>query len=105
MIAYISGTLISAGENNIVVDNHGIGYRIFVSGKFLEKIPAYGTQIKIYTHLYIREDEFTFYGFHSEEELSVFPNFNWNQWNRSEGCDGDINSAYDTGIAACCSFG
>ncbi len=72
MIAYISGTLISAGENNIVVDNNGIGYRIFVSGKFLEHIPAYGTQIKIYTHLYIREDEFTFYGFHSEEELSVF---------------------------------
>ena len=49
-----------------------MGYRIFVSGKFLEHIPAYGTQIKIYTHMYIREDELTLYGFHSEEELSVF---------------------------------
>ena len=72
MIAYISGALVSAGENYIVIDNHGMGYRIFVSGKFLEHIPAYGTQIKIYTHMDIREDELTLYGFHSEEELSVF---------------------------------
>ena len=36
MIAYISGALVSAGENYIVIDNHGMGYRIFVSGKFLE---------------------------------------------------------------------
>lgn len=72
MIAYILGALVSAGENYIVIDNHGMGYRIFVSGKFLEHIPAYGTQIKIYTHMYIREDELTLYGFHSEEELSVF---------------------------------
>ena len=72
MIAYISGALVSAGENYIVIDNHGMGYRIFVSGKFLEHIPAYGTQIKIYTHMYIREDELTLYRFHSEEELSVF---------------------------------
>ena len=72
MIAYISGALVSAGENYIVIDNHGMGYRIFVSGEFLEHIPAYGTQIKIYTHMYIREDELTLYGFHSEEELSVF---------------------------------
>lgn len=72
MIAYISGALVSAGENYIVIDNHGMGYRIFVSGKFLEHIPAYGTQIKIYTHMYIREDGLTLYGFHSEEELSVF---------------------------------
>lgn len=72
MIAYISGALVSAGENYIVIDNHGMGYRIFVSGKFLEHIPAYGTQIKVYTHMYIREDELTLYGFHSEEELSVF---------------------------------
>ena len=72
MIAYISGALVSAGENYIVIDNHGMGYRIFVSGKFLEHIPAYGTQIKIYTHMHIREDELTLYGFHSEEELSVF---------------------------------
>ena len=72
MIAYISGALVSAGENYIVIDNHGMGYRIFVSGKFLEHIPAYGTQIKIYPHKYRREDELTLYGFHSEEELSVF---------------------------------
>ena len=72
MIAYISGALVSAGENYIVIDNHGMGYRIFVSGKFLEHIPAYGTQIKIYKNMYIREDELTLYGFHSEEELSVF---------------------------------
>lgn len=72
MIAYILGALVSAGENYIVIDNHGMGYRIFVSGKFLEHIPAYGTQIKVYTHMYIREDELTLYGFHSEEELSVF---------------------------------
>ena len=93
MIAYISGALVSAGENYIVIDNHGMGYRIFVSGKFLEHIPAYGTQIKIYTHMYIREDELTLYGFHSEEELSVFRIL-------SESRYGNPYSSYDPGASA-----
>ncbi len=72
MIAYISGILASAGDNYIIVDNNGMGYKLFVSGKFIDTLPATGSKIKVYTYMYIREDELTLYGFYSEDELYVF---------------------------------
>lgn len=72
MIAYISGTLAAAGENYIIVDNNGIGYKLFVSGKFTDTLPGIGSDIKVHTYMYIREDELTLYGFYSEDELYVF---------------------------------
>ncbi len=72
MIAYISGILASAGDNYIIVDNNGMGYKLFVSGKFIDTLPAVGSKIKVYTYMYIREDELTLYGFYSEDELYVF---------------------------------
>ena len=72
MIAYISGILADAGENYIIVDNNGMGYKLFVSGKFVDTLPSVGSKIKVYTYMYIREDELTLYGFYSEDELYVF---------------------------------
>lgn len=72
MIAYISGTLADAGENYIIIDNNGMGYKLFVSGKFIDSLAAIGDSIKVYTYMYIREDELTLYGFISEDELKIF---------------------------------
>ncbi len=72
MIAYISGTLADAKDNYIIVDNNGMGYKLFVSGKFIDVLPVVGEYIKVYTYMYIREDELTLYGFYSEAELDIF---------------------------------
>lgn len=72
MISYIKGTLEAVKENYIVVECQNIGYQIFISGKFREKLPMLRQTIKVYTYMYIREDELSLYGFSSMEELEVF---------------------------------
>lgn len=72
MIQYVSGTLAAVGENGIVVDNHGIGYHISVPASVLERMPALGREVKIYTYLHVREDILQLFGFLSMDDLEVF---------------------------------
>ena len=72
MYYYIKGELILKDAGFVVVDNNGIGYKIFTSGYTIaslnEKI------VTLYTYLHVREDVFDLYGFSSNEELSMFQN-------------------------------
>jgi Holliday junction DNA helicase RuvA len=72
MIYSIKGKLDYANESFIVIDNNGIGYKVFISGKFFERLPSIGSDIKVYTHMNIREDDISLYGFASQEELEIF---------------------------------
>lgn len=72
MIQYVQGTLSMADENAIVVDNHGIGYYILVPASVLERMPALGKEVKIYTYLHVREDIMQLFGFLSMDDLEVF---------------------------------
>lgn len=71
MYSYISGRVVSKNANSIVVENNGIGYDIGVSGNTLFDVDIDQT-VKIYTYLYVREDEMSLYGFSREEEKSLF---------------------------------
>lgn len=69
MYGYISGKITEVNSNYIIVDNHGIGYQIYVSnpyGFMLDK------EYTIYTYSNIREDEYTLYGFKTKEEKELF---------------------------------
>ena len=44
MYSYIKGILVEITENNIVVENHGIGYEIFVPGQVLDYLPSIGEE-------------------------------------------------------------
>ncbi len=72
MYSYISGTLEEVREDYVVVDNHGIGYRILVPLRIHEELPAIGSHVKIYTYLHVREDAFLLYGFSSQDEIAMF---------------------------------
>lgn len=72
MIAYIKGELTGIFENYILLECNGIGYQIYVSGKFLEKMNSLHSDIKVYTHMHIREDDLSLYGFYGLEELEIF---------------------------------
>ncbi len=72
MYAYIKGTLADVNEEEIIVENAGIGYRIRVPLLLLEGLPPLGSEVKIYTHLYVREDAFSLFGFSSKEEIGLF---------------------------------
>ena len=72
MYYYIKGTLMHKGDNYIVVDASGIGYRIFTSLECIEKSPHTGSDVTVYTYLNVREDAMELYGFYSEEERAMF---------------------------------
>ncbi len=72
MYSYISGTLEEVAEDHIVVDNHGIGYEIFTPLRILDELPETGSQVKIYTYLYVREDAMLLFGFSTRDEIAMF---------------------------------
>ena len=74
MIGYISGNLISADDNGmIILETGGIGYEITCSSSAYELIVNQGKG-SLYTYLNVREDGFYLYGFISKEEKSMFLN-------------------------------
>ena len=72
MIGYIRGILEEADEQSVIIDNHGIGYRIFVpSSSFSGALPI-GKEVKIYTYLSVKEDAMQLYGFLTRDDLRMF---------------------------------
>lgn len=72
MISYIKGTLEDTMEDGIIIENNGIGYDIKTTGSLLMGLPKRGSQMKIYTYLYVREDALSLFGFADKEELQTF---------------------------------
>lgn len=72
MIAFVEGEVILTGEKFVILDAGGVGYRIFASPETLRKIPEKGQKIKVFTHLYQREDTQELYGFLHLAELEFF---------------------------------
>lgn len=72
MYSYIKGTLEEILDDTIVVETGGIGYNILASGQVYQKLPPLGSEIKVYTYSYVREDQLSLFGFASRDELSVF---------------------------------
>lgn len=72
MFAYIKGSLESKSINYVVVENNGIGYKIFMSSKSIGTIGKIEDTVKVYTHYHVREDDISLYGFISEEDLRMF---------------------------------
>ena len=71
MIGYIKGTLLSANNGIILLENNGIGYEITCSASVYEKILA-DKKGEVYTYLAVREDGVSLYGFISPEEKNMF---------------------------------
>ena len=71
MYNYIQGKVVDKTFTSIVVDNNGIGYEIGVSGNTLQDV-AIGEIVKIYTYLYVKEDEMSLYGFSRRDEKKLF---------------------------------
>lgn len=69
MYSYIKGIIDEVTSSSIVIDNNGIGYNVFVSNPYSFNI---GEEYKIYLYNYIREDEYSLYGFKSLEEKDLF---------------------------------
>ena len=71
MITQIKGRLIEKSPTELVVDCNGIGYSINITLNTFSKI-GNDENIRLYTHLIVKEDSHTLFGFHSKSERSLF---------------------------------
>lgn len=72
MFAYINGKLEYKMEGYVIIDVHGMGYKIFMSETGIEKLGNSGDTVKVHTYLKVREDDMSLFGFNTAEELSMF---------------------------------
>lgn len=72
MIHYIKGILTLVMEESIVIENHGLGLEILAPQSVMERLPAVGEELKLYTYFYVREDAMRLFGFWSQDDLLVF---------------------------------
>ena len=71
MITHIQGRLIEKNPTDVVIDCNGIGYLLHISLHTYSQIPD-KEQLKLYTHLQIKEDTHTLFGFSSLAEREIF---------------------------------
>lgn len=73
MIAYIKGVFAEADGNAVMIETAGgIAYEVAVMPTDLEKLPAEGEELKLYTYLQVKEDGVALYGFLSKADLTIF---------------------------------
>ena len=71
MITHINGKLIEKSPTSVIIEVNGIGYLINISLNTFSAIPDQ-ENLKLYTHLQIKEDSHTLFGFYSRKEREIF---------------------------------
>jgi len=72
MIAMLSGTVWHIGANYVVIRTGGVGFQLFVPSGVLEQLTEVGQPVDLFTHLHVRENDLTLYGFLTREEVELF---------------------------------
>ena len=71
---YIKGIYKGFKKDYIIIENQGIGYKIFTSGSTMAALPDLDQEVFVYLKQVVREDFIGLYGFITEEELELFNN-------------------------------
>ena len=72
MYSYIKGDLEEKSNGFVVIDNNGIGYKIFMSNMSIGRLGELHSKVKVFTYYQVREDNISLYGFNTKEELRMF---------------------------------
>lgn len=71
MIAHLRGAVEAIGKDNLIVDVNNLGYRVYVPVNTRDAAIV-GRVIELFTHLQVREDAWTLFGFTTQDELELF---------------------------------
>jgi len=71
MIASLTGRVSAVGKTHLVVNVGGVGFQVHVPASLLAR-DQLGQTIELHTHLQVRENDLSLYGFSSEDELTLF---------------------------------
>jgi holliday junction DNA helicase RuvA len=72
MITFLKGTLVEALPTQITVEVGGVGYDVLIPLSSFDRLPAPGNEVRVLTHLAIREDAHVLYGFMTAAERELF---------------------------------
>jgi len=72
MIAGLQGKLQTIGSNWAIINVGGISFQVYMPTSTLSTLGTIGEEVELYTHLHLREDNATLYGFATAEELGLF---------------------------------
>lgn len=72
MFAFIKGVLVNSHANFVVIETHGVGYRIFIPCHTISHLPALGEIVLLHTSFIVRELSQSLYGFCSPQERDLF---------------------------------
>ena len=72
MIVRLTGSVAEVGEGSIVLERDGVGYEVLIPLSSFEKLPPPGQEVRLLTHLAVREDAHVLYGFSSAAERELF---------------------------------
>ena len=72
MITFLHGKLVEALPTHVIVDVNGVGYEVLIPLSSFDKLPPPGQEVKILTHLVVREDAHILYGFMTLSERDLF---------------------------------
>lgn len=72
MFEFLIGDIVNINEDYIVLQNNGIGYKIFTSSNSIKKTQIGKKDQMLYTQLHVREDGLFLFGFTTEEEMEMF---------------------------------
>lgn len=72
MIASLRGLLLKKGSDHVILEVGGVGFRVLVPGFVLDRIGSAGHELTLVTHLHVREEELSLYGFITEEDKELF---------------------------------
>ena len=72
MYEYIKGKYIGINKDYVIIENNGIGYKVFTSGATMTEMPKVSEDVMLYLEQIVREDFIGLYGFKDREELEMF---------------------------------
>ncbi|EIC30504.1 Holliday junction branch migration protein RuvA [Methylomicrobium album] len=72
MIGFLRGILAHKAPPLLLLDVHGVGYEIEAPMTTFYNLPAVGSEVKLHTHLVVREDAHSLFGFSSEADRTLF---------------------------------
>ena len=74
MIGFVRGKLVAKAPPHLTVDVGGVGYELEAPLSTFYTLPAPGSEVRLLTHLVVREDAHILYGFGTQEERALFRN-------------------------------
>ncbi|MBK6732903.1 MAG: Holliday junction branch migration protein RuvA [bacterium] len=72
MIAFLEGIVVTGGTDAVVSVGGGIGLEVHLSTAAAAELPAPGEPVRLWTHLVVREDAWSLYGFLDPSERGMF---------------------------------